>query len=117
MSLLGALMSETVQIRRPGPRVRNSTGSWVPGPPVLIPLSDCAIASPFGVVVGSSTEHHNASATVTTRRILLAPLGTDIQPDDQIVQAGRTYRVIGRPLVFHLTSLAHVEATLEEVTG
>ncbi|MFD7776665.1 hypothetical protein [Streptomyces sp. NPDC059753] len=117
MTLLAALMSETIQISRPGPPVRDSTGSEIPGPPVLIPVEGCAVASPYGVTVGSSSEAHDASTTITTRRVLLAPLGTDVRASDRIIRGDETYEVIGRPLEFPLTSLAHMEASLQEVTG
>ncbi|MEO3974370.1 hypothetical protein [Streptomyces sp. CAU 1734] len=110
-------MSETITLRRPGPRVRDSTGSLVPGPPVLITVENCAVMSPYGVTVGSSSETHDASSAVTTRRVLAAPLGTDVWADDEILRGSEVWQVIGRPLVFPLTSLARVEAALEEVTG
>ncbi|MCM2391709.1 hypothetical protein [Streptomyces albipurpureus] len=117
MSLIKELMSETIQIRRPGTPVRDSTGSFVPGPPVFITVEDCAVMSPYGVTVGSSSEQQDASTTVTTRRVLSAPLGTDVRAGDRINRGSETYEVIGRPLIFPLTSLARVEASLEEVTG
>ncbi|MFE6493422.1 hypothetical protein [Streptomyces sp. NPDC057748] len=75
--------------------------------------------SPYGVTVGSSGEEHNASETVTTRRVFAAPLGTDVRPSDRIVSedGSETWEVVGRPLVLPLTSLARMEATLKEVTG
>ncbi|MFF4478676.1 hypothetical protein ACFY1A_16900 [Streptomyces sp. NPDC001520] len=75
--------------------------------------------SPYGVTVGSSSEAHDASDTVTTRRVFAAPLGTDVRPADRIVSAdgSEKWEVVGRPLVLPLTSLARVEATLKEVTG
>ncbi|MFF1417637.1 hypothetical protein [Streptomyces sp. NPDC058280] len=119
MSLIAGLMSETWIISRVGERVRDSAGSWVPGPRVEIRVEYCAVMSPYGVTVGSSSEDHNASDTVTTRRVFAAPLGTDVRPADRIVSVDRTetWEVIGRPLVFPLTSLARVEASLKEVTG
>lgn len=110
-------MSETVQIKRPGPRVRDSAGTWVPGPPVFITVTDCAVMSPYGVTVGSSSETHDANAIVETRRVFAAPIGTDVRPADQIIRGDETWEVVGRPLVFPLTSLARVEAPLKEVTG
>lgn len=117
MSLIRDVMGGTATIRRPGPPVRDSTGSLVPGPPVTIPVTGCAVISPYGVTVGSSSETHNASNTVVTRRVFAAPLGTDIRFDDKIIYEGRTYQVRGRPLEFRFTSLARVEADVEEVTG
>ncbi|MGW2514696.1 hypothetical protein ACWC0A_36030 [Streptomyces scopuliridis] len=119
MSLIGSLMSESWFIERPGERVRDSTGSWVPGPRVRIQVDYCAVMSPYGVTVGSSSEDHNASDTVTTRRVLAVPLGTDVRPADRIVSVDgtETWEVVGRPLVFPLTALARVEANLKEVTG
>lgn len=118
MSLISQLMSETIEIERPGASVRDSTGSEVPGPPVRIPVEFCAVMSPYGVTVGSSSETHDASTTVETRRVLFAPLGTDVRASDRIIRAsGEKYEVIGRPNVLPATSLAHVEAALKEVTG
>lgn len=119
MSLIAGLMSETWFIERPGGRVRDSTGSYVPGPRVRTRVDYCAVMSPYGVTVGSSSETHAASDTVTTRRVFAAPIGTDVRPSDRIVSedGAETWEVIGRPLVLPLTSLARVEATLQEVTG
>ncbi|MFJ6636565.1 hypothetical protein ACIQMR_35155 [Streptomyces sp. NPDC091376] len=118
VSLIGALMSETVTIERAGSKVRDSTGSFVDGPKVAITVHYCAVMSPYGVTVGSSNETHNASETVVTDRVLAAPLGTDVRPGDFVVQAdGTRWQVEGRPLVFPLTSLARVEAQLKEVIG
>jgi hypothetical protein len=118
MSLISALMSETVEILRPGAPVRDSTGSYVPGPPVVIAVDGCAVMSPYGVTVGSSAETHGSSHTVTTERVLAAPLGTDVRAGDRIRRAnGELWEVEGRPLVFPLTALARVEAQLKEVTG
>ncbi|WP_326812094.1 hypothetical protein [Streptomyces scopuliridis] len=119
MSLISSVMSETWYIERAGTRVRDSTGSWVDGPRVRFRVDYCAVMSPYGVTVGSSSEEHNASDTVTTRRVFAAPLGTDVRPADRIVSVDgtETWEVVGRPLVFPLTSLARVEANLKEVTG
>ncbi|MYY03057.1 hypothetical protein GT035_12785 [Streptomyces sp. SID4913] len=91
----------------------------MPGPRVRIRVDHCAVMSPYGVTVGSSTEEHDASTTVTTRRVFAAPLGTDVRPADRIVSedGSEVWEVIGRPLVLPLTSLARVEAALKEVTG
>ncbi|MFJ5103176.1 hypothetical protein [Streptomyces sp. NPDC088554] len=112
-------MSETWYIERVGERVRDSTGSWVPGPRVRIPVDNCAVMSPYAVTVGSSSEDHNASETVTTRRVFVAPIGTDVRSSDRIVSVDgkETWEVIGRPLVLPLTSLRRVEASVKEVTG
>ncbi|MFF3142156.1 hypothetical protein ACFVRU_10600 [Streptomyces sp. NPDC057927] len=118
MSLIAQLMSETIEIERPGPPVRDSTGSEVPGPPVRFEVDFCAVIPPYGVTVGSSTETHDASVTVETRRVLFAPLGTDVRPADRIIRAnGEIWQVEGRPNTLPATSLAHVEASLKEVTG
>ncbi|MGH8964726.1 MAG: hypothetical protein ACRDXB_05270 [Actinomycetes bacterium] len=119
MSLIAGVMSETWYIERAGERVRDSTGSWVPGPKIRIRVDYCAVMSPYGVTVGSSSEDHNASETVTTRRVFAAPLGTDVRSSDRIVSpdGSETWEVVGRPLIFPLTSLARVEAALKEVTG
>lgn len=119
MSLVAGVMSESWYVERAGTRVRDSTGSWVPGPRVRIRVDHCAVMSPYGVTVGSSSEEHNASDTVTTRRVFAAPLGTDVRPADRIVSedGSEVWEVVGRPLIFPLTSLARVEATLKEVTG
>ncbi|MFJ3084482.1 hypothetical protein ACIPJG_32660 [Streptomyces halstedii] len=119
MSLLAGVMSETWYIERAGERVRDSTGSWVSGPPVRTRVDNCAVISPYGVTVGSSSEEHEASETVTTRRVFAAPLGTDVRSSDRIasLDGSEVWEVIGRPLVFPLTSLARVEAALKEVTG
>ncbi|KPC89883.1 hypothetical protein ADL27_38355 [Streptomyces sp. NRRL F-6602] len=117
MSLLAQLMTETWDIERPGEMVRDSTGSYVPGPPVRIPVTRCAVATPYGVTVGSSSEQNEGQSTVTTRRVLFAPVGTDVRPTDHIVRGDERYEVVGRPVVLPLTSLAHVEAQLQEVTG
>lgn len=118
MSLFGQLFAETIEIERPGPPVRDSTGSEIPGPPVRISVDYCAVIPPYGVTVGSSTETHDASTTVETRRVLFAPLGTDVRPADVIVRAnGERWQVEGRPNTLAATSLAHIEAALKEVTG
>ncbi|MDH6625724.1 hypothetical protein M2271_003535 [Streptomyces sp. LBL] len=117
MSLIAQLMSETLIIERPGPRVRDSTGSYIPGPPVLITVTNCAIMSPYGVTVGSSSETQDASMTVETRRIFAAPLGTDVRPADRILREAEKWEVVGEPLIFPLTSLARVEASVKRVTG
>ncbi|MFJ6720489.1 hypothetical protein [Streptomyces sp. NPDC091259] len=110
-------MSETWTIERAGTPVRDSTGSYVPGPRAQIDVPHSAVISPYGVTVGSSTETHDASETVTTRRVFVAPLGTDVRAGDRLTRDGLTYEVIGRPMIFPLTSLARVEASVEEVTG
>lgn len=117
MSLIAQLMSETLIIERPGPRVRDSSGSWVAGPPVQIPVENCAIMSPYGVTVGSSTETQAASTTVETRRVFAAPLGTDLRPADRILRGTERWEVVGEPMEFPLTSLARVEAFVKRVTG
>lgn len=117
MSLIASLMSETLVISRPGAPVRDSTGSEVPGPPVKITVKDCAIMSPYGVTVGSSTETHDASSVVETRRIFAAPLGTDVRPADRILRGDEIWEVVGEPMIFPLTSLARVEAFVRRVTG
>lgn len=119
MSLIANVMSQTWYIDRAGTRVRDSTGSWVDGPRVRIRVDHCAVMSPYGVTVGSSSEEHDASETVTTRRVFAAPIGTDIRPADRIVSVdgAEKWEVVGRPLVLPLTSLARVEAALTEVTG
>ncbi|MFI2213036.1 hypothetical protein [Streptomyces sp. NPDC020141] len=83
----------------------------------MITVEHCAVLSPYGVTVGSSSETADASETVITRRILVAPLGTDVRSADQVLRGDEVWEVVGRPLIFPLTSLARVEATLEEVTG
>ncbi|GAA0641214.1 hypothetical protein GCM10009548_01740 [Streptomyces malaysiensis subsp. malaysiensis] len=119
MSLIAALMSQTWFIERAGEVTRDSSGSVVTGPTVRIRVDHCAVLSPYGVTVGSSSETHDASNTVTTRRVFAAPLGTDVRPADRIVSEDGTekWEVVGQPLIFPLTSLARVEATLKEVTG
>jgi len=117
VSLITQLMSETLTIERPGPRVRDSTGSYVDGPPVQIPVESCAIMSPYGVTVGSSTETQDASMTVETRRVFAAPLGTDVRPADRILRGAEKWEVVGEPMIFPLTSLARVEAVVRRVTG
>lgn len=117
MSLIAQLMSETLTIERPGPRIRDSAGSYVPGPPVLISVENCAIMSPYGVTVGSSTETQDASMTVESRRVFAAPLGTDVRPADRILRGTEKWEVVGEPMVFPLTSLARVEAFVKRVTG
>lgn len=118
MSLIAQLMSETIEIERPGTPTRDSTGSEVPGSPVRFEVENCAVMSPYGVTVGSSTETHNASTTVETRRMLFAPLGTDVRAADVVVRAnGERWQVEGRPNPLPATSLAHIEAALKEVTG
>ncbi|MCQ6554796.1 head-tail adaptor protein [Streptomyces sp. C10-9-1] len=117
MSLIAALMNDSVVIERPGAPTRDSTGSYVPGPPEFITVTGATVASPYGVAVGSSSEETDASETVITRRVLLAPVGTDVRASDRIRHGGRVWEVVGTPLVLPLTSLAHVEAVLREVTG
>lgn len=118
MSLFAQLFSETIEIERPGDVVRDSTGSEIPGPPTRFAVDFCAVMPPYGVTVGSSTETHNASSTIETRRVLFAPLGTDVRPADRIIRSnGETWQVEGRPNTLPATSLAHIEASLTEVTG
>jgi hypothetical protein len=117
VSLIASLMSETLIIERPGPPVRDSTGTKVPGPPVQIEVKNCAIMSPYGVTVGSSTETQSASMTVETRRVFAAPLGTDVRPSDRILRGTEKWEVEGEPLEFPLTSLARVEAFVRRVRG
>lgn len=117
MSLLGTVMNETVIIRRPGAPVRDSAGTLQPGPATETTVENCGVLNPYGVVVGSSSEYTYEQQTVVTRRVLYAPLGTDVRAEDHVIHDGRTYQVIGLPLEFPATSLAHVEASLQEVTG
>lgn len=117
MSLIAQLMSETLIIERPGPPVRDSTGTEVPGPPVRITVEHSAIMSPYGVTVGSSSETHDASTVVETRRVFAAPLYTDIRPSDRIIRGDEVWEVVGEPMEYRFTSLARVEATVKRVTG
>lgn len=117
MSLIAQLLSETLIIERPGPPVRDSTGSEIPGPPVRITVENSAIMSPYGVTVGSSTETHDASAVVESRRVFAAPLGIDVRPADRIIRGDEVWQTEGEPLVFPLTSLARVEIYVRRVTG
>ncbi|WP_329168293.1 hypothetical protein OG709_29855 [Streptomyces sp. NBC_01267] len=117
MGLISDLMSQTWQIERAGEPTRDSTGTYVPGPLTYITVTRCAVMSPYGVTVGSSSEVHDASDTVTTRRVFAAPLGTDVRSGDRITRDGEKWDVIGTPLILPLTSLARVEAALKEVTG
>jgi hypothetical protein len=110
-------MSETLIIERPGSPVRDSTGSEIPGPPVQITVENCAIMSPYGVTVGSSSETQDASMTVTTRRVFAAPLFTDVRTNDRIIRGDETWEVIGEPMEFRFTSLARVEVAVKRVTG
>ncbi|WP_202437197.1 hypothetical protein [Streptomyces sp. SID5910] len=110
-------MSETLVVERPGPPVRDSTGSEIPGPPVRITVKNCAIMSPYGVTVGSSTETHDASTVVESRRVFAAPRGTDVRPADRILRGDEVWQTEGEPLVFPLTSLARVEIFVRRVTG
>ncbi|MFG3014300.1 hypothetical protein ACGFZB_28555 [Streptomyces cinerochromogenes] len=111
------VMSETLIIERPGTVTRDSTGSKVPGPPVQITVTNCGIYSPYGVTVGSSSETHDASSTVETRRVFGAPLFTDVRPGDRILRGDERWEVVGEPMEFRFTSLARVEATVKRVTG
>jgi hypothetical protein len=117
MSLIATLLNDSVVIERDGPMTRDSAGTLVPGPPVMITVERATVMSPYGVTVGSASETDAASMTVTTRRVLVAPLGTDVRAADRIHHNGRRYDVIGTPLEFPLTSLARLEAAVEEVTG
>ncbi|MFD9205972.1 hypothetical protein ACFVZM_06790 [Streptomyces sioyaensis] len=117
MSLLALLLSDEADIERDGESVRDSTGSLVPGPPTLIQVTGCAVLSPYGVAVGSSSEANDASHTITVRRVFFAPVGTDVRPEDRILHRGTRYQVIGAPLVFEATTLRHLEVPLQEVTG
>ncbi|MEU1254780.1 hypothetical protein ABZ445_16020 [Streptomyces chartreusis] len=110
-------MSETLTIERPGAKTRDSTGSVVTGPPVLIEVENSTIMSPYGVTVGSSAETHDASSTVAADRVFVAPVGTDVRPSDVIIRGTERWKVVGRPVIFPLTSLARVEAQVEWVTG
>ncbi|MEU3730010.1 hypothetical protein AB0E81_11455 [Streptomyces sp. NPDC033538] len=82
-----------------------------------ITVEHCAIMSPYGVTVGSSTETHDASTVVDTRRVFAAPLGTDVRPADRILRGDEVWQTEGLPLVFPLTSLARVEIYVRQVTG
>lgn len=117
MSLASRLMSETLIIERPGPAVRDSTGAEVPGPPVRITVEHCGIYSPYGVTVGSSSETHDASTTVETRRVFGAPLFTDVRSQDRIIRGSEVWEVIGEVMEFRFTSLARVEVSVKRVTG
>ncbi|WP_369147040.1 hypothetical protein [Streptomyces sp. R44] len=116
MSLIAALLADSVRIER-RTRIQDSTGSWVPGPKVTTTIERATVMSPYGVTVGSSSEESAASFTVTTRRVLVAPLGTEIRPDDVVIHRGRRYAVVGEELEFPFTSLARIEVPVEEVTG
>lgn len=117
MGLISDLMSQTWQIERAGAPTRDSTGTYVPGAPTYSTVTHCAVMSPYAVTIGSSSEVHDASDTVTTRRVFAAPLGTDVRSGDRITRDGEAWDVIGTPLVIPFTSLARVEASLKEVTG
>lgn len=118
MSLFAQIFNETITVQRPGQPTRDSTGSEVPGVPVSFTVCQCAVIPPYGVTVGSSTETHDASTTIETRRVLFAPLGTDVRPADRIIRSnGEVWQVQGRPNTLSATSLAHLEANLLEVTG
>lgn len=117
MGLIARLMSETLTIERPGPPVRDSAGTKVPGPPVQIEVKNCTIMSPYGATVGSTTETQAASMTVETRRVFAAPLGTDVRKTDVIRRGAEKWEVVGDPLELPLTSLARVEAMVRRVTG
>lgn len=117
MSLISRVMSETLIIERPGESTRDSTGSKVPGPPVQITVTGCGIYSPYGVTVGSSSETHDASDTVITRRVFGAPLFTDVRHGDRIRRGDEVWEVIGEPAEFRFTSLARVEVSVKQVTG
>ncbi|MBT2412634.1 hypothetical protein J7I94_19060 [Streptomyces sp. ISL-12] len=118
MSLFAQIFSETITIERPGEPIRDSTGAEVPGPPTRVDVGFCAVIPPYGVTVGSSSETHDASMTVETRRVLFAPLGTDVRAADVVVRTnGERWEVVGRPNQLSATSLAHLEVALKEVTG
>lgn len=117
MSLRAMIMSESLIIQRPGEMVRDSTGSKVPGPPVRIPVDTCGIYSPYGVTVGSSSETHDASTTVETRRVFGAPLYTDVRHGDRILRGDEVWEVVGEVMEFRFTSLARVEVSVKRVTG
>ena len=117
MSLIAQVMSETLIIERPGEPVRDSTGSEIPGPPVQITVENSAIMSPYGVTVGSSTETHDASTVVDTRRVFAAPLGTDVRPADRILRGDEVWLAEGEPLILPFTSLARVEIYVKRVRG
>jgi hypothetical protein len=110
-------MSETLIIERPGETTRDSTGTQVPGPPAHITVQGCGIYSPYGVVVGSSSETHDASDTVVTRRVFGAPLLTDVRHGDRIRRGAEVWEVVGELMEFRLTSLARVEVAVKRVTG
>ncbi|MEU0858417.1 hypothetical protein ABZ352_23705 [Streptomyces griseofuscus] len=109
-------MSETLIIERPS-QVRDSTGSRVPGPPTRITVENCGIYSPYGVTVGSSSETHDASTTVETRRVFGAPLFTDIRHNDRVIRGDEVWQVIGEVMEYRFTSLARVEVSVKKVTG
>ncbi|WDM16742.1 hypothetical protein J3S85_37905 [Streptomyces lavenduligriseus] len=117
MSLRDMVMSETLIIERPGETVRDSTGSRVPGPPVHITVEHCGIYSPYGVTVGSSSETHDASSTVETRRVFGAPLFTDVRHGDRILRGAEKWEVVGEVMEFRFTTLARVEVSVKRVTG
>lgn len=117
MSLRSVVMSETLVIERPGEPGRDSTGAEVPGAPVRITVQNCGIYSPYGVTVGSSSETHDASTTVVTRRVFGAPLGTDVRSADRILRGDEVWEAVGESLEFPATSLARVEIAVKRVTG
>ncbi|GAB1326975.1 hypothetical protein [Streptomyces sennicomposti] len=117
MSLASRLMSETLVIERPGPAVRDSTGAEVPRSPVRITVEHCGIYSPYGVTVGSSSETHDASTTIETRRVFGAPLLTDVRSQDRILRGDEVWEVVGEPMEYRFTSLARVEVSVKRVTG
>jgi hypothetical protein len=117
VSLRSQVMSETLVIERPGEPTRDSTGSKVYGPPVRITVENCGIYSPYGVTVGSSSETHDASNTVETRRVFGAPLFTDVRWKDRILRGDEVWEVVGEPMEYRFTSLARVEVSVKRVTG
>ncbi|PRX95574.1 hypothetical protein [Allonocardiopsis opalescens] len=101
----------TVTVRRPGARDRY--GDPLPGTEHTV--EGCA------VYPRTSTETAVTGTTVITGRTLLAPIGADIAPDDQVVLPdGSLWSVVGDtgPWSSPLTGWAPgLEAALERVQG
>lgn len=114
--MVSRFLTETVTVVRPGAPTRDSRGNDVPGTPTETVVTSCGVFPPTGQTA-PTVELTDGRQTVEIIRVLYAPIGTDIRATDRVRHGSVTYEVAGAPSPFAATSLAHVEATLREVTG
>ena len=83
--------------------------------PDELAISDCA----FQPLSSAPELLGNREAGVTTLWLLIAPVGSDIGPQDRVSYRGETYEVDGGIRVWDSPTdrLPHIEVTLRRVTG